>query len=53
MKYYARVNKRIRDVHVYNTVKRIGGSENFLTKLFVRIFNPKEAKSARTAEKLS
>jgi hypothetical protein len=53
MKYYARVNKRIRDVQVYNTVKKIGEKENFMTKLFIRVFNPKAAKGAETSEKLS
>lgn len=53
MKYYARINKRIRNVQVYGTTKKIGETENALTKLFIRIFNPKAGKGAETAEKLS
>ena len=53
MKYYARVNRRIRNVRVYHTINKVGEKENALTKLFIRIFNPKASKSAEAAENSS
>lgn len=53
MKYYVRINKRARDVHVYTVLKRVGERQNALIKTLTRIFNPKGRKGANTAEKLS
>ena len=53
MKYSARVTKRVRDVHVYSVLKKVGESQNALTKMFVKIFNPKASRDANAAEKLS
>lgn len=53
MKYYARITKKVRDVHVYSILKRVGETQNALTKVFTRIFNPKGGKGATAAEKLS
>ena len=52
MKYYARITKRVKDVHVYAVLKKVGENQNALTKAFTRIFNPK-GHGANAAEKLS
>lgn len=39
MIYNIRTNKRIKNMHVYVIVKRIGRREGFMTKLFMRLFN--------------
>ena len=52
MKYYARITKRVKDVHVYAILKKVGESENALSKAFTRIFNPK-SHGTNAAEKLS
>ncbi|MGI0100546.1 MAG: hypothetical protein ACREBH_02400 [Candidatus Micrarchaeaceae archaeon] len=39
MIYYARMNRRLRNIRVYVTVKHIGKQEGFMTKLFIRLFN--------------
>ena len=41
MKYFARITKRVRDVHVYVVLHRIGENQNALTRMFIRVFNPK------------
>jgi len=53
MKYSARVTRRVRDVHVYTILKRVGENQNALTRMFTKIFNPKGSHSANAAEKLS
>lgn len=44
MIYKVRVNKRIRNIKVYNVLKRKGEKPNFLTTLFMKLFlgNKKE-----------
>jgi len=37
MKYAAKISKRINYIRVYTVTKKIGRSENFLTKLFVKM----------------
>lgn len=41
MRYSIRINKRVREVRVYVTLKRLERSDNALTRIFSRIFNPK------------
>ena len=53
MKYSARITKRVRDVHVYAILKRVGEGQNALTKMFTKIFNPKGGANADAAGKLS
>ena len=53
MKYSARITKRVRDVHVYAILKRVGANDNALTKMFTKLFNPKGGQGANAAEKLS
>ena len=42
MKYAIRINKRVRYLKTYTIAKKIGENENFLTKMFVKIFNRKQ-----------
>ena len=56
MKYYAQMNRRVRDVHVYTIVKRVGGNQNFLTEAFVKLFSgmaKKGREGANATERLS
>lgn len=38
MKYNVRINKKVKYMKVYTLLKKIGNNENFLTKLFIKIF---------------
>lgn len=38
MIYQARINKKVKNVKVYVVLNRIGQRENFLTKLFIKMF---------------
>ena len=38
MKYNVRIKKKARNVKVYTIVKKMGAQENFLTKLFMKVF---------------
>ncbi len=38
MIYKVRINRRLRNVQVYATLKKTSGNINFLTKLVMRIF---------------
>lgn len=40
LKYTLRINKRIKNVRVYRTLKKASQDINIVTKLFIRIFNP-------------
>jgi hypothetical protein len=40
-KYMVRVNRRVKNVHIYKVLKKRTGNINILTKLFIRIFAPK------------
>lgn len=42
MKYVVRINKRVKYLRTYNIVKRVGGNENLITKMFVKLFNRKK-----------
>jgi hypothetical protein len=44
MKYVIRINKRIKYLKTYKILKKAGPSDNFLTRVFVRLFNKKEPK---------
>jgi hypothetical protein len=37
MKYYARINKKLRYVRVYNVLKPIGEKENALTRFLIKL----------------
>jgi hypothetical protein len=41
-KYMVRVNRRVKNVHIYKVLKRSSGNINVVTKLFMRIFTPKK-----------
>jgi hypothetical protein len=41
MKYAVTINKRARYIRVYKVIKRIGEQQNAVTRLFMKIFNPK------------
>ncbi len=46
MIYRVRIRKRVRSIKVYNVLKKVGPTENAITKLFERIFlkrKPEEA----------
>ncbi len=47
--YQARINRRIRNVKVYSIQRRIGQSDNFLTRLFMRIFAGKGRQESGSA----
>ena len=48
MKYYIKINKKIRNVRVYAILKKVGGNQNFLTDIFLKIFNrPKSSEANR------
>lgn len=42
MKYVVKVNKRVRNIHVYKIIKKTSGNVNIATKLFIRIFAGKK-----------
>jgi|GEM_PF-1779727 hypothetical protein len=42
--YQMRVNKRLRNIKVYLIRRKIGKMDNFMTKLFIRLFNRQEVK---------
>lgn len=42
MKYTIRINKRVKNIHIYKVVKRTTGNVNLLTKVFIRIFTGKK-----------
>jgi hypothetical protein len=44
MIYQVRINKRVGNVKVYSILKKIGSRENFLTKLFIKLFNQQASK---------
>ena len=39
MKYSVRINKSVRNVHVYRVLKKTSGNVNVLTKLFISVFS--------------
>lgn len=41
-KYTVRINKRVKNVHVYKVLKKTTGNVNLLTKIFIRVFAPKK-----------
>jgi hypothetical protein len=53
MKYFVRIDKRVKNGHVYVVLKRIGERQNLITKLFMKAFGPKAGEGANAAEKLS
>ena len=50
MRYNVRVKKRSRNVKVYTIVKKAGSEENFITKLFMKVFS-KGNKGAQSGDK--
>lgn len=51
--YQIRINSRISNVKVYSIKKRVGRSEGFMTKLFIRLFNQgKKSEAGSAAERL-
>lgn len=48
MKYYVRINKRLRYIKVYSVINPIGKKQNFMTKLFMKAFrvNPEQPAKA-------
>jgi len=42
MKYAVVINKRVKNMRVVMILKKIHGNENFLQKLFVRMFSGKK-----------
>ena len=46
MIYQVRINKRIRNERVYVINRRIGGSINILTRLFMKLFKVDQPKKA-------
>lgn len=52
MKYAVRINKRVRNVHVYRMMKKTRGNVNVFTKLFLRIFASKERQEEKKEEKI-
>ncbi len=49
MTYTIRINKRVRNVKVYSVKKRVGKSEGFMTKLFIKLFNQGRKNETGTA----
>ncbi len=45
MKYFVRINKKLRYIKVYNVVNPLGGKQNFMTKLFMKVFRIKQEQS--------
>ncbi|HIH50192.1 MAG: hypothetical protein ABSE71_04245 [Candidatus Micrarchaeaceae archaeon] len=53
MMYQIRINRRISNIKVYSIKKRVGKSEGFMTKLFIRLFNQgKKSEGGPAAERL-
>ncbi len=42
MRYSVRINRRVKNVHIYSVVKRTSGNVNLMTKIFLRIFAPRK-----------
>lgn len=40
MIYRVHLNKKVRNIKVYNVLKASGQRQNFLTKLFMKVFTP-------------
>ena len=45
MKYFVRINKKLRYIRVYNVVNPLGEKQNFMTKLFMKMFKIKQDQS--------
>jgi hypothetical protein len=39
MKYYAKINKRVRNIKVYRVVKRVNDNTNSISKKFARLID--------------
>lgn len=52
MRYSVRINKRVRNVHVYKVIKKTSGNANIFTKLFLSIFAGKEKREERREERM-
>lgn len=42
MEYKVRINKKVKNVHVYAVLKKTEGEPNLITKFFIRIFTGKK-----------
>jgi hypothetical protein len=42
MKYAIKINKHVKYLQTYTILKKIGAQDNFLTKLFIKVFNKKQ-----------
>ena len=42
MIYRVRLNRKVRNIKVYDVLKKSGQGQNFITKLFMRIFAQKK-----------
>jgi hypothetical protein len=49
MKYIVRINKKLRYLRTYTIVKRVDRNDNFLTRMFIKVFSRKGGENANTA----
>jgi|GEM_PF-2556711 len=45
MKYYVRINKKVQYVKVCHILKPLGQKENFMTRLFMKLFRVKTSQT--------
>ncbi|MEM3227547.1 MAG: hypothetical protein QXR58_00610 [Candidatus Micrarchaeaceae archaeon] len=43
MKYYVHINKKVQNIKVCRILKPLGNNENFMTKLFMKLFRVKSS----------